>query len=127
ASSAGGVRRIEAVTGFGAYDWVRSREALIKETANALKTSAGDIPKAVEKLVSQSRELKKAQTKARKEEAGSAQVEPKRVGDLNLYIFSLENGDTDEGKLLVDRLIENDPLGVGLVAVSGNGKVTFFC
>jgi alanyl-tRNA synthetase len=127
ASSASGVRRIEALTGFGAYDWVRGREALVRETAALLKTNPGDLPKAAEKLASQVKELKKLQEKSRAGEAASMQVEPKAVGECNLYVHALDNGDSEEGKLLVDRLIESDPYGVGLVVVSGNGKVTFFC
>ncbi|MBA3725141.1 MAG: alanine--tRNA ligase [Armatimonadetes bacterium] len=126
-SSAGGVRRIEAVTGFGAYRWAHDRENLIKETAALLKSNPNDMPKAAERLQAQLREAKKIQGDARKRDVDPSSVEPKVVGAVRLYAQSVTSGDVEAGKLLADRLIEKDAAGVGLVAVSGNGRVTFIC
>ncbi|MGE5461918.1 MAG: alanine--tRNA ligase, partial [Syntrophothermus sp.] len=43
-SAAAGVRRIEAVTGRGAYDLIARRFKMLKQTASALKSSLEDVP-----------------------------------------------------------------------------------
>jgi alanyl-tRNA synthetase len=49
-SAAAGVRRIEAVTGRGAYDLVAKRSRLLKQTAGILKSSLDEIPQKVDAL-----------------------------------------------------------------------------
>lgn len=124
-SSASGVRRIEAVTGRGAYEWVREREEIVRETADALRTSPAEIARAAERLQQQVRELKKANERGRAAEVSAVEVEPVQIGPFIFYSCELKAGQ-DEGKLLVDRLVEKEPNAVGLVAVSANGKVTFY-
>ncbi len=49
-SAAAGVRRIEAVTGRGAYDLIARRFKMLKQIAGALKSSIEDVPFKVEIL-----------------------------------------------------------------------------
>ncbi|MEA4811246.1 MAG: alanine--tRNA ligase [Anaerolineaceae bacterium] len=49
-SVSAGMRRIEAVTGDGAYAFARARLNLMTETANALQTSPADVPSRLESL-----------------------------------------------------------------------------
>jgi alanyl-tRNA synthetase len=58
-SSAANVRRIEAVTGPGAVDLLRSRDRLLGEIAAQLRTRAEDTPNAVVALVSERKRLEK--------------------------------------------------------------------
>jgi alanyl-tRNA synthetase len=50
-SAAAGIRRIEAVTGRGAYDLIAMRTRVLKRTAGALKSSLEEIPHKVEVLL----------------------------------------------------------------------------
>jgi alanyl-tRNA synthetase len=58
-SAAAGVRRIEAVTGRGAYDLIAHRFKLLKQTAGILKSSIDDVPFKVETLQDELSDVKK--------------------------------------------------------------------
>jgi alanyl-tRNA synthetase len=49
-SAAAGIRRIEAVTGRGAYELIAKRFRLLKQTAGVLKSSLDDVPQKTEDL-----------------------------------------------------------------------------
>jgi alanyl-tRNA synthetase len=57
ASSASGVRRIEAVTGRAAEQWIKNRLATLSRTANALRTRPEVVDEAVDHLQEQNRKL----------------------------------------------------------------------
>lgn len=54
---ASGVRRIEAVTGKAAFDFVNQKADLLKKAAAALKASEEEVPSAVDKLLSEKKEM----------------------------------------------------------------------
>ena len=56
---AAGVRRIEALTGRGALDYLRSEEAELKEVAQFLKARPGELPARVERLLAGQRTLER--------------------------------------------------------------------
>lgn len=57
--TAAGVRRIEAITGHAAYQYVLDNEKLIEAIAGKLKSNHGDILQKTEDLLGENRELKK--------------------------------------------------------------------
>lgn len=127
ASSASGVRRIEAYTGRGAYAFVADRESLLKEASHALKTTPSELPRAAEKLQEQLRDLRKERDRLITQGGTEDKSSKTEVGNLNLYTATLEVGGPDAAKLLTDRLIEKDSLGVALVALKEQDKLIFFC
>ena len=58
-SAAAGVRRIEAVTGRGAYELVARRFRALKQTAGVLKSSLDEVPQKAESLLEEVADLKK--------------------------------------------------------------------
>lgn len=56
---AAGVRRIEAVTGMGAYQYALQKEQLVAELSRSLKSAEKDIVGRVEQLAAQNKELEK--------------------------------------------------------------------
>ena len=56
---AAGVRRIEAVTGMGAYQYALQKEQLVAELSRSLKSAEKDIAGRVEQLAAQNKELEK--------------------------------------------------------------------
>ena len=56
---AAGVRRIEAVTGQGALDWVAQTDQVLRELAALVKASRDDVEDKVRQLVERSRKLEK--------------------------------------------------------------------
>jgi alanyl-tRNA synthetase len=63
---AAGVRRIEAVTGEAARQWLTAREDRLKEAAATLKTSPDEVPARVAGLVEERRRLERELAEAKK-------------------------------------------------------------
>ena len=61
-----GVRRIEALTGEAARQYLQGQQSLLKTTAAALKTSPADLPERVASLLAERRNLERELTEARK-------------------------------------------------------------
>ena len=80
-----GVRRIEALTGEGARQWLNARDEKLREAAAALKASPDEVPLRVAALVENARKLERELAEARKALAmgGGAKTEaagPEQVG-----------------------------------------------
>jgi len=71
-SAAAGVRRIEAVTGRGAYELIQKRFKTLKQTAGTLKTSLDEVPAKVGALQDEVSDLKKELVNLRAQQALSA-------------------------------------------------------
>src|SRR4030095_16759059 len=71
-SAAAGVRRIEAVTGRGAYDLIAHRFKLLKHAAAIVKSSIEEVPFKVESLQDEVTDLKKELAALRAQQAMSA-------------------------------------------------------
>ncbi|HEY0939537.1 MAG TPA: alanine--tRNA ligase [Steroidobacter sp.] len=56
---AAGIRRIEAVTGQGAYEWVSQTERLLRDVASMVKAGRDDVEDKVRQLLDRSRKLEK--------------------------------------------------------------------
>lgn len=126
-SAASGVRRITAVTGVGAYDWLHGQQALIAEAAHKLKAQPRDLATAVEKMLESFREERKKREKLVQQGAGSAAATEKAIGPVVLRIQKLDDADPAEAKLAADRLVDGRPEAVALVSAVADGKIMFVC
>src|SRR5262249_56043698 len=63
---AAGVRRIDALTGKGAFDYVVEREKLLAEAADALKIQPSELPTRIATLVDERRKLERELSDARR-------------------------------------------------------------
>lgn len=127
ASAASGVRRITAVTGFNAFDWMQSQQELIGEAAAKLKAQPRDLAMAVEKMLETLREERKKREKLAQQGAGGSAVEEKVIGSVRLRVQKMTDADAADAKLAADRLVDGAPDAVALVANLADGKVTFVC
>jgi alanyl-tRNA synthetase len=123
-SSASGVRRIEALTGIGAYNHVHNQEKLLLESAASVRSPVSELPAAISRL---QQLLKEAKKNAAKVGPTELQQEKRKLGDLSFYSTLVNGVSADEAKLAVDRMVESDPFGIGFVAAISDGKVAFFC
>jgi alanyl-tRNA synthetase len=128
---AAGVRRIEAITGAGALEWIRERERLLRELGDLVKGNEGNLIEKIERLVAQQREFERQLQQA------NAQRAAKESGSLlddERYAFKSSSGikvvaapmsDADPKRLLemTDSLRER--LGSGVVVLAGgdDGRV----
>lgn len=123
-----GVRRIEAVTGAGAYAYVAEREALLDRTAAELKVRAQDLPDRVAQLVEERRKLERELTEMRKKLAsgggGAAGPEVTDVGGIKFAGRVVEGVPARELKGLADGV--KGQIGEGVVVVIGadDGKAS---
>jgi alanyl-tRNA synthetase len=122
-SVAANVRRIEAVTGRGAYELIQKRFKMLKQTATILKSSVDDVPQKVESGQNEIAELKKELSSLRMQAALSSFVihldTVRTVRDVNVLAAEIPNVDADTLRMLADKFREKYPKGGAAVLVSG--------
>ncbi|MEW5938905.1 MAG: alanine--tRNA ligase [Chloroflexota bacterium] len=128
-SAAAGIRRIEAVTGRGAYDLVARRFKLLKQAAAALKSSVEEIPARVESLQEELAEVKKELGGVRTQQAMSTfhllLTEMAEVKGVNVLAAEISNATVDTLRALADRYREKYPQNAACVFASeADGKIT---
>ena len=121
-SAAAGVRRIEAVTGRGAYDLIHKRFKTLKHAAASLKTSLDEVPARVESLQDEVSELKKELATLRSQSAlstfHSLLSNVQTVKDVNGLGAEIPNADVDTLRSLADKFREKHPKNGAAVFVS---------
>ena len=127
AGVAAGVRRIEAVTGFGAIKYVEEKQELLKDACHALKCNEKEI---VSKIDSQSTLLKEKEkeiSELKSKLASGAEDEIinscKDVNGIKVVSYGLEGVDAGSLRNLCDKI--RDKIGSGIVVLmsSNEGKV----
>jgi alanyl-tRNA synthetase len=123
-SAAAGVRRIEAVTGRGAYDLVARRFKMLKQTAAALKSSVEDVPFKVEALQDEISDLKKEIAALRTQQAMSTfnlqLSNVQTVRDVNVLAMEVPGANADTLRSLADKFREKYPQSGAAVLVTGS-------
>ncbi|MEB2284401.1 MAG: alanine--tRNA ligase [Polyangiaceae bacterium UTPRO1] len=125
---AAGVRRIEAMTGGDALDWVQEREERLQRIGAALKASEEEAVERLERLLAQSRELERRIEKMQRDraKARSGDLLARAVERNGMKVLAARVDDLDDKALreLADRLKEE--LGSGVVALGAaqDGKVS---
>ena len=124
-SAAAGVRRIEAMTGRGAYELVARRFKLLKQAAAALKSAVEDVPQKAE-LVQDELTAARKQVAALKTELALSTFNVQlstiqTIGRINLLVMELPGVDKETLTQLADKFREKYPgNGVCVIAtVSG--------
>jgi alanyl-tRNA synthetase len=124
---AAGVRRIVAVTGAGAYDWVKRREQTLVGVASLLRTNPNDLVTAAERLIQQRQELER-QVRQLKTTGGAAQAAdftPTDVDGIPVVVERIDGADAEAIAALADRTAGRLPSAVILLAGVTDGKIAF--
>ncbi len=130
ASVAAGVRRIEAVTGLGVINELKSCKELMADTASTLKAqNSTDIAKRATLVMAELKDTQKALEAAEAKLAGGKLDDIIKtavsLGDISLAVARLDNTDANELRKMTDTAkAENDDLVVVLAAKNGE-KITF--
>jgi alanyl-tRNA synthetase len=116
---AAGVRRIEALTGEGALEWVRGREHTLREVADLLRGSEDEVAARVTRLVAQQRELEKQLKQLQGKLAGSQSDEllqhARTVDGIKVLAAEVDGLDDNGLRDLADRLRQQ--IGSGVVVL----------
>ncbi|RCK29339.1 alanine--tRNA ligase [Thalassospira lucentensis] len=119
-----GVRRIEALTGSDAANYMAARENVLSTVAADLKAAPEDVPARVKALVDERRRLEREVSDLRKKlaTAGSAEASGgdafKDVNGVKMALRALDGIPAKELKGMVDEL--RDQMGSGIVALISN-------
>jgi alanyl-tRNA synthetase len=124
---AAGVRRIEALTGRAALDYLRSQERELKETAHILKAKPGEVASKVQKFLGVQRALEREVETLRRRLAtagGTGGPEVKEVQGVKVVAFRADGVDHKGLREMGDGI--KDKIGSGIVLVGGEheGKIT---
>ncbi|USB34313.1 alanine--tRNA ligase [Paenibacillus sp. YPG26] len=124
-----GVRRIEAVTGRQAYEYMDSQLDVLKQAASLLKSHVGEVPKRIEALHQQvkdlSRENESLQGKLSGIEAGALTSQVKTVGSTQLLAVQVQASSMDALRTLADELKLKLPEAVLVLGAAVEDKVNF--
>lgn len=125
-----GIRRIEAVTGRYAYRFTESQLELLKQSAGLLKSSIGDVPKRIEALQAQvrevSRENESLQSRLSANAAAELTASVKTVGQgTQLLAVSVQAGSMDALRSTADELKLKLPEAVLVLGAAMDDKVNF--
>ncbi|GGD55019.1 alanine--tRNA ligase [Paenibacillus nasutitermitis] len=103
-----GVRRIEAVTGRHAYLYMESQLDLLKQSAGLLKSNLSEVPRRIEALNGQIKELAREneslQGKLGRIEAGSLESQAKTVNGVTVLASQVSAPSMDALRGIVDEL-----------------------
>jgi alanyl-tRNA synthetase len=124
---AAGVRRIEALTGEAARQWLTGRENRLKEAAATLKATPDDVPARVAALIEDRRRLERELAEARKALAlgGGARTEaagPEQVGGQGFIGQVIEGMDPKALRGLVDDAKKRVGSGVAVMVAVNDGR-----
>jgi alanyl-tRNA synthetase len=125
-----GVRRIEALTGEAARQWVVGREEALKSVAATLKTAPEEVEARVAALVDERRRLERELAEAKKQLAlgGGGAAAPSADEEIGGIKFSgqvLHGLDGKELRGLLDEAKKRLGSGVAAIAAVNDGRVTF--
>ena len=124
-----GVRRIEALTGEGARQWLLQRDQRLREIAASLKAAPDEAPARVAALVENARRLERELAEARKALAmgggGQAQAAgPDVIAGISVLGQVVEGLDPKSLRGEVDALKQRLGSGVGLLIAVNEGRAS---
>jgi alanyl-tRNA synthetase len=124
---AAGVRRVEAVTGKIAYEWVMHTEQVLRDIAAMLRGSREDVDEKVRELVERSRRLEKEvqqlKSKLASGQGGDLTSQAKDVGGIKVLAAQIDGADAKSLREAVDQLKSKLGSSVIVLATVQDGKV----
>jgi alanyl-tRNA synthetase len=126
-SAAAGIRRIEAVTGRGAFELAQQRLKALKQSASLLDTHPEDVPARTSQVLGELETARRQLVELRRNQAQEGfknQLENlPQVKGVPLLVVSLPDTDADTLRVLSDQFRQRYTSGVAVLAsVSGDGK-----
>jgi alanyl-tRNA synthetase len=125
-SAAAGVRRIEAITGRGAYELVQRRFRALKQSAALLGSALDEVPQKVQIVLDEAEHGRKQVLKLRQDLVAADFVrhlqEVNRVSDIPVLPLVLANADVDTLRQMTDRFRQQYTSGVVVLGSAFEGR-----
>jgi alanyl-tRNA synthetase len=124
---AAGIRRVEALTGRGAYQWVVHTDQVLRDVAAMLRGSREDVDEKVRELIERSRKLEKEvqqlKSKLASGHGADLSASAKDVGGIKVLAAQIDGADVRSLRDALDRL--KDKLGSAVIVLGSvqDGKV----
>ncbi len=131
-SIAAGVRRIEAVTGAGAFQYARELEHRVQESARLMKAAPGELVQRVEKLLfdqkTAQKEIESLKRKLASGEGSDVGASGRKVGDVFVLGAAVSVGDVDTLRSMAESLRDKHQPAVVLLGTQvSSDKVALVC
>jgi alanyl-tRNA synthetase len=124
---AAGVRRVEAVTGRAAFDWVVHTERVLRDVASMVRGSRDDVDEKVRELVERARRLEKEvqqlKSKLASGNSGDLSTQAKDVGGIRVLAAQVEGADAKSLRDAMDQLRSKLGTSVIVLGTVKEGKV----
>jgi alanyl-tRNA synthetase len=124
---AAGVRRLEAVTGAAAYEWVVRTDQVLRDVAALLRGSREDVDEKVRELVDRSKKLEKEvqqlKSKLASGHSSDLSAQAKDVGGVKVLAAQIDGADARSLRDAVDQLKGKLGSSVIVLATVQDGKV----
>ncbi len=127
ASAASGVRRIEAVTGVGAYDYALKQAGELRNAAALVKSSPEELSRAIERLAEQLKEERRRREKAEAAALRGDSDSGSRIDLGTVVLWTKDFGDVDQKSVAasLDEAASETPNLVAVAAVRAGDKAMF--
>jgi alanyl-tRNA synthetase len=124
---AAGVRRIEALTGEAAYDWIVDGELLLRDVAGLVRGGREDLEEKVRELLDRSRRLEKEvqqlKSKLASGQGGDLSLQAKDVAGIKVLAAQIDDADAKSLRDALDRMKSKLGSSVIVLATVQSGKV----
>ncbi|HIS29310.1 MAG TPA: alanine--tRNA ligase, partial [Candidatus Avamphibacillus intestinigallinarum] len=122
-----GTRRIEAVTGEAAYNWISNKLSLLHEASTMLKTTDEQVPERLHHLYDEMKDMERENeslsTKLANLESGSLTEQVQDVEGVPLLAEKVDVKDMNQLRNMIDDLKNKLGSSIILLALEQNGKV----
>ncbi len=125
---AAGIRRVEAVTGKAAVDYVQQREAQLLEIAHSLKTSPQEVTQKIAQIIDNVRqaekELTRLKTKLASSQGDDLAAQTQEIKGIKVLAANLENADAKVLRETLDQLKDKLKSCAIVLSTVEDGKIT---
>ena len=127
-STAAGIRRIEAVTGQTALDYVQQERKLIQDLTSSLKISREDLLQRIQELIDRNKklekEIEKLKTKGIQTETDTALFRDEKLQDgKRIYVRVFEDSESDQLGNFVDETFRSGAFAAVVASSVSNGAI----
>ena len=128
---AAGVRRIEALTGEGAWKAFKAEETELKSVAEAVKAKPGEVADKVQRLLRQQKDLERNFRNLQAKISGGQVLDlletARTIRGIRVLSTRVEGKDPKGLREMADRLKDRMGSGILLLGAEGDGKAMILC